>query len=340
MARTAKTATLALTPRYPVRQVHQRVLTLRCLVLLAIKAVAGGSRRRGCRPHGTWPYWPGWWHRPSGRPAQLAPTPQERDPQARSGLDGTRHHSHRQPDWHRRRRPYAPGIGATNYNLAGGGSVIERTPPEPTASSDDVLQWDPDTKALARTLLHHGTAQTLTWERLPVDEVLAAHGVYAAVTYKGVVASRYPATVTNGDAWFVRLGSEWIRGIGGHWVQYLPPNGLGEFSYEADAEAAVTAVGQIATFPLEHTSDHRVYPNRVTTFTAGTVTARRLQQALFATPTAAEIPLVTTAFDNNLDNTVVNVQDLAQAVDDLVVAATTPTIPRRRPTCSLHPLRQ
>ena len=80
-------------------------------------------------------------------------------------------------------------------------------------------------------------------------------------------------------------------------------------------------VGQIATFPLEHISDHRVYPNRVTTFTAGTVTARRLQQALFATPTAAEILLVTTAFDGNLDNTIVNVQDLAQAVNDLVVGS-------------------
>ena len=212
-------------------------------------------------------------------------------------------------------------IGADNYNLAAGGSVIERTPPHGNEASDDVLQWDPDTKALSRTLLHHGTEQVLTWERLPVDEVLAAHGDYAAVTYKGVVASRYPATVTNGDAWFVRLGSEWIRGIGGHWVQYLPPNGLGEFSYEADAAAAVTAVGQIATFPLEHISDHRVYPNRVTAFTAGTVTARRLQQALFATPTAAEIPLVTTAFDGNLDNTIVNVQDLAQAVDDLVLGS-------------------
>ena len=64
-------------------------------------------------------------------------------------------------------------------------------------------------------------------------------------------------------------------------------------------------------------SDHRVYPNRVTAFTAGTVTARRLQQALFTVPTAAEIPLVTTAFDGNLDGTIVNVQDLAQAVDDL-----------------------
>ena len=212
------------------------------------------------------------------------------------------------------------GIGATNYNLAGG-VVIERTPAHGNEASDDVLQWDPDTKALARTLLHHGTEQVLTWERLPVDEVLDAHGVYAAVTYKGVVASRYPATVTNGDAWFVRLGSEWIRGIGGHWVYYLPPNSLGEFSYEADAEAAVTAVGQIATFPLEHINDHRVYPNRVTAFTAGTATARRLQQALFATPTAAEIPLVTTAFDGNLGDTILNVQDLAQAVDDLVVAA-------------------
>ena len=145
--------------------------------------------------------------------------------------------------------------------------------------------------------------------------------LYSAVTYKGVVASHYPATVVNGDAYFVRLGSEWIQGVGGHWVGYFPPDGLGEFSYEADANAAVTAVGQIATFPLEHASDHRVYPNRVTAFTAGTVTARRLQQALFAVPTAAEIPLVTTAFDGNLDDTVVNVQDLAQAVDDLAVAA-------------------
>ena len=213
------------------------------------------------------------------------------------------------------------GIGATNYNLAGGGAVIERSPPHGNEASDDVLQWDPDTKALARTLLHHGTAQVLTWERLPVDEVLDAHGDYAAVTYKGVVASRYPAVVTNGDAWFVRLGSEWIRGIGGHWVYYLPPNSLGEFSYEADAAAAVTAVGQIATFPLEHINDHRVYPNRVTAFAAGTATARRLQQALFTVPTAAEIPLVTTAFDGNLDNTIVNVQDLAQAVDDLVAGS-------------------
>ena len=212
------------------------------------------------------------------------------------------------------------GIGATNYNLAGG-VVIERTPAHGNEASDDVLQWDPDTKALARTLLHHGTEQVLTWERLPVDETLAAHGTYSAVTYKGVVASHYPATVVNADAYFVRLGSEWIQGVGGHWVGYFPPDGLGEFSYEADANAAVTAVGQIATFPLEHASDHRVYPNRVTAFTAGTVTARRLQQALFAVPTAAEIPLVTTAFDGNLDDTVVNVQDLAQAVDDLVVAA-------------------
>ena len=68
------------------------------------------------------------------------------------------------------------GIGATNYNLAAGGSVIERTPPHGNEASDDVLQWDPDTKALARTLLHHGTEQVLTWERLPVDETLAAHG--------------------------------------------------------------------------------------------------------------------------------------------------------------------
>ena len=212
------------------------------------------------------------------------------------------------------------GIGATNYNLAGG-VVIERSPAHGNEASDDVLQWDPDTKALARTLLHHGTEQVLTWERLPVDETLAAHGTYSAVTYKGVVASHYPATVVNADAYFVRLGSEWIQGVGGHWVGYFPPDGLGEFSYEADANAAVTAVGQIATFPLEHVSDHRVYPNRVTAFTAGTVTARRLQQALFAVPTAAEIPLVTTAFDGNLDDTVVNVQDLAQAVDDLVAAA-------------------
>ena len=213
------------------------------------------------------------------------------------------------------------GIGATNYNLAGGASVIERTPAHGNEASDDVLQWDPDTKALARTLLHHGTEQVLTWERLPVDETLAAHGTYSAVTYKGVVASHYPATVVNADAYFVRLGSEWIQGVGGHWVGYFPPDGLGEFSYEADANAAVTAVGQIATFPLEHASDHRVYPNRVTAFTAGTVTARRLQQALFTVPTAAEIPLVATAFDGNLDDTIVNVQDLAQAVDDLVVAA-------------------
>ena len=113
-----------------------------------------------------------------------------------------------------------------------------------------MLQWDPDTKALARTLPRHTTPQTLTWERLPVDEVLAAHGVYAAVTYKGVLASQYPAIVTNGDAYFVRLGSEWIRGIGGHWVGYLPPNDLGPFSYESDAEAQVTAVGQIAEFPV------------------------------------------------------------------------------------------
>ena len=216
----------------------------------------------------------------------------------------------------------ALGLEATNYNLAaGGGSVIERTPPEPTASSDDVLQWDPDTKALARTFLHHGTAQVLTWERLPVDEVLAAHGVYAAVTYKGVLASQYPATVTNGDAYFVRLGSEWIRGIGGHWVGYLPPDGLGEFSYEADAAAAVTAVGQIATFPLEHISDHRVYPNRVTTFTAGPLRPAGFSRPSSRHPTAAEILLVTTAFDGNLDNTIVNVQDLAQAVDDLVVGS-------------------
>ena len=64
-----------------------------------------------------------------------------------------------------------------------------------------------------------------------------------------------------------------------------------------------------------------MYPNRVTVFIAGTSTDRRLQRALFATPTAAEIPLVTTAFDGNLDNTVVNVQDLAQAVNDLVVGS-------------------
>ena len=73
------------------------------------------------------------------------------------------------------------------------------------------------------------------------------------------------------------------------------------------------------SFPLEHATDHRVYPNRVTAFTPGTATARRLQQVRFTVPTAAEVPLVTTAFDGNLDDTVIDVQALGQAVDDLAL---------------------
>ena len=121
------------------------------------------------------------------------------------------------------------GGGTGDYDDLTNKPIDNISPPAASAETDDVLQWDAETKQLARTILHHGTSRTVTWERLPVDETLAAHGTYSAVTYKGVVGAHYPATVTNADAWFVRLGSEWIQGVGGHWVGYLPPDGIGEF---------------------------------------------------------------------------------------------------------------
>ena len=238
------------------------------------------------------------------------------------------------------------GIGSVNYNLAaGGGSVID---PDTTAwkrqASEDVLQWDPWTLRPwpAHSCTSYGTPQILTWERLPVDEVLAAHGVYAAVTYRGVLASQSPATVTNGDAYFVRLGSEWDSGdrwaLGGilYHLDDLGPSS----AYQSRRRGSKSQrVGQIADIPARACkSDHRVYPNRVTALIGRhRSTDRRLQRALFATPTAAEIPLVTTAFvDGNLDATVVNVQDLAQVVNDLVVGSDdADDTPASNPTSSL-----
>ena len=147
------------------------------------------------------------------------------------------------------------------------------SPAVPSEATEDVLIWDGET--LWATTGHGHLDRTVTWERLPEPTSFPAGGGQLAAQYQGTVNTMHPPGWLNGWAYYVRQGSEYVlRGPTGHGQSWHPPNDLGTFAYEDDAEDAVRAVGDIAAFVRD--GETQRYPNRVTAYTPGTPANYRL----------------------------------------------------------------
>ena len=117
----------------------------------------------------------------------------------------------------------------------------------------------------------------MAWERLPEPTSFAAYGNELAAQYQGTVNTTVPNNALIGWAYYIRQGSSYeVIGPTGHGQQYNPPNDRGTFAYEADAEAAVRGVGDIAAFVRDGQTQR--YPNRVTAFTEGTPANHKLRE--------------------------------------------------------------
>ena len=166
------------------------------------------------------------------------------------------------------------GNGTPTPGTGGDENIFSSADPQATADNEHKAIFDTVNDEWKKVVGHGHIGRMIGWERLPVGTVFETGKEYAGT----INDTPYPAGSSPGDVYFIREGQHWVElEAGGHGQPYTPPNYINDFAYQADAENAVSTVGDIVAMNWDGDSTSKLFPYMVTSYTAAQMAERRLQ---------------------------------------------------------------